>query len=273
MDSGTDRPFVTMSTTSVYPWRTPRAFEVAADLGYDGVEVMVWGDETTQDAQKLERLSEKHDMPIRSIHAPTLLVSQRVWGGSPAPKLTRTVDMAVELGASTVVVHPPFRWQRKYARGFEEQVAELNGLTDVTLAVENMYPWRGGKREMVAYLPGWDPSEHGYDAVTLDLSHSAVAQQNAMDLVDEFGSRLRHVHLADGTGAVMDEHLVPGRGTQPCADVLRRLARENWTGDVVIEIATRKCKTDDARIADVAESLAFAREHLAAGVAERGCER
>ncbi|PJJ77709.1 sugar phosphate isomerase/epimerase [Sediminihabitans luteus] len=263
------RVHVTLSTASTYPRRAEYAFDVAAGLGYDGVEVMVWGDETTQEAHLLEALSSKYSMPIRSIHAPTLLVSQRVWKGGPAPKLTRTVDMAVELGAGTVVVHPPFRWQREYARGFEQQVHDLARLTDVTIAVENMYPWRGGKRELVAYLPGWDPSEHSYESVTLDISHTAVAHQDPLVLMDSFGPRLRHVHLADGTGAVFDEHKVPGRGTQPCAQVLHRLGEQGWSGDVVVEITTRKAKDDAEREKDLEESLTFAREHLAAGAAAR----
>ncbi|BDZ41639.1 hypothetical protein GCM10025865_09380 [Paraoerskovia sediminicola] len=270
--SGELRSHVTLSTASVYPERTEYAFRAAADLGYDGVEVMIWGDESTQDATALQELSDRYSMPIRSLHAPTLLVSQRVWKGGPAPKLTRTADMAVELGAHTVVVHPPFRWQKKYAGGFQQQVEDLARLTDVTIAVENMYPWRGGKREVVAYLPGWDPSEHGYESVTLDLSHTAVAQQDALELVHVFGGRLKHVHLADGVGNVLDEHRVPGRGTQKCAEVLHELSGRGWTGDVVVEIGTRKAKDDAERMGDLQESLEFAREHLACG-SDDACTR
>jgi sugar phosphate isomerase/epimerase len=255
---------VTLSTASVYPRRAPFAFEVAAQIGYDGVEVMVWSDPVTQDPRALQRLSADTGMPIRSIHAPTLLVSQRVWGRSPAEKLARTVDMAAELGARTVVVHPPFRWQYRYARGFEEQVQELNASGDVVVAVENMYPWRPHSRldrELKAYLPGWDPSEHGYDSVTLDLSHAAIAQQDGMELLDEFGDRLRHVHLADGTFNARDEHLVPGRGDMHCEKVLTELARRGFTGDVVLEISTRKARDAHERHTDLEASLEFARAY------------
>ncbi|GAA4723706.1 sugar phosphate isomerase/epimerase [Isoptericola chiayiensis] len=257
---------VTLSTASVYPRRAAFAFESAAQIGYDGVEVMVWSDPVTQDPRALERLVADSGVPIRSIHAPTLLVSQRVWGRSPADKLARAVDMAGELGARTVVVHPPFRWQYKYARGFEEQVHELNQQGEVTVAVENMYPWRPHSRldrELKAYLPGWDPSEHGYDSVTLDLSHAAIAQQDGLALLDEFGDRLRHVHLADGTFNARDEHLVPGRGDMHCDKVLTELTRRGFTGDVVLEISTRKARDAHERHADLVAGLEFARAYTA----------
>ncbi len=78
------------------------------------------------------------------------------------------------------------------------------------------------------------------------------------------GDRLAHVHMADGTGSRNDEHLVPGRGTQACADVLERLARTGYGGVVVLEINTRRAASHDERVADLAESLAFTRDALSA---------
>ncbi|QAY69359.1 sugar phosphate isomerase/epimerase family protein [Xylanimonas protaetiae] len=256
---------VTLSTASVYPRRAAYAFESAAELGYDGVEVMVWSDPATQETASLQRLSRHHGVQVRSLHAPTLLVSQGVWGRDPATKLRRTVDMALELGAGTVVVHPPFRWQYRYARGFQDQVRELTAESGVVLAVENMYPWKArsrSDRHYVAYLPGWDATEFDYANVTLDLSHAAVAQQGGMDLVHAFGDRLRHLHLADGTGAPRDEHLVPGRGSMDCAAVLTHLARTGWRGDVVVEISTRRDRSAHERHVDLEIALAFTRAYL-----------
>jgi sugar phosphate isomerase/epimerase len=83
-------------------------------------------------------------------------------------------------------------------------------------------------------------------------------------MVRELGGRLRHLHLADGSGSAKDEHLVPGTGTQPCGEVLGLLAEVGWSGCVVAEINTRRQRTADAREADLARTLAFARLHLAA---------
>jgi hypothetical protein len=133
---------VGLSTASVYPMRTEAAFEYAAKLGYDGVELMVWGESVSQDIDAVEKLSRRYRMPVLSVHAPCLLISQRVWGANPIPKLERSVRAAEQLGAQTVVVHPPFRWQRRYVDGFTEQVAELEASSDVLVAVENMFPFR-----------------------------------------------------------------------------------------------------------------------------------
>ena len=70
---------VGLATASVYPESTANAFEIAARLGYDGVEVMVWTDPVSQDAYALKRLSAHYDVPILAIHAPCLIITQRVW--------------------------------------------------------------------------------------------------------------------------------------------------------------------------------------------------
>ena len=257
---------VALSTASVYPQGCSDAFAMAADLGYDGVEVMVWTDAVSQNAAALRRLSEHHEVPVLAIHAPTLLVTQRVWGREPWTKLEKSCELAREVGASTVVVHPPFRWQRDYAADFIDGVAAMTERENVVLAVENMYPWRARHREMLAYSPGWDPVPMPYQNVTLDLSHSATAGQDGLALAQDLGDRLAHLHLADGGGSAKDEHLVPGRGEQPCGAVLGYLAEQSWAGTVVVEVNTRRARSREQRVGDLAESLAFARLHLAAAL-------
>ncbi|MEK2489296.1 sugar phosphate isomerase/epimerase [Kitasatospora purpeofusca] len=254
---------VVLSTASVYPATTSVAFELAAKLGYDGVEVMVWNDPVSQDIEALRRLSDAHRMPILAVHAPCLLITQRVWSTDPWTKLVRARAAAEKLGASAVVVHPPFRWQRQYAREFVEGVHRMAGETDVRFAVENMYPWRYKDREMLAYAPGWDVTEEEYRHFTIDLSHVATSRVDAFAMVERMGDRLAHIHLADGSGSGKDEHLIPGRGKQPCAELLEHLARTGFDGHVVLEVNTRRSASPAEREADLAEALAFTRLHLA----------
>lgn len=262
---------VALSTASVYPESTATAFEIAARLGYDGVEVMVWTDPVSQDIEALRRLSDFHGVPVLAVHAPCLLITQRVWSTDPWTKLRRARSAAERLGASTVVVHPPFRWQRAYAREFVRGVWRMADETDVRFAVENMYPWRYRDREMMAYAPDWDPTQDDYRHFTIDLSHTATARTDTLAMVDRMGDRLGHVHIADGNGSNKDEHLVPGRGSQPCAELLGRLAANGFDGHVVVEVNTRRAMSGAERETDLAEALAYTRLHLAAGNGALGC--
>ncbi|MFA5711336.1 sugar phosphate isomerase/epimerase family protein [Mycolicibacterium sp.] len=273
---------VGLSTASVYPLRTEAAFDYAARLGYDGVELMVWAETVSQDIDAVQELSERYNMPVLSVHAPCLLISQRVWGPNPISKLDRSVRAAEQLGAQTVVVHPPFRWQRRYAEGFSAQVAELEATSDILVAVENMFPFRAdrlfgagqssiermrkrGGRPGVgisAFAPSYDPLDGNHAHYTLDLSHTATAGTDAVEMARRMGEGLVHLHLCDGKGASADEHLVPGRGTQPTAEVCQMLAASDFSGHVILEVTTSAARSEAEREALLTESLEFARTHL-----------
>ncbi|WP_308287542.1 sugar phosphate isomerase/epimerase family protein [Cryobacterium sp. 1639] len=256
-----------MSSTCVYPLPLEDAFRVARTAGYDGIEVMVTRDETTQDAAALSALSERYSLPILSIHAPVLLLTHFVWGRDPRVKLEKSAELAAQVNASTVVVHPPFRWQAGYAEDFLDIVRELTGSTGLQIAVENMFPWKIGGRGVKAYSPGWDPTLMDCEAVTLDFSHCALSGHDSLAMATALGQRLRHVHLCDGSGSqgegrVFDEHLLPGRGREPVAEVLRQLASSGWSGSIVAEVNTRTARSEPTRLQLLAETLAFAREHI-----------
>ena len=255
---------VALSTASVYPESTATGFEMAARLGYDAIEVMVGTDETSQDIGQVRHLAEYHGVPVCAVHAPCLLVTQRVWGSDPWGKLETSAEMAHAVGADVVVVHPPFRWQRDYARAFVEGVALLEERTGIAFAVENMYPWRASRREMQVYAPHWDPVGLDYANTTLDVSHASTARMDSLELAKKLAPSLRHLHLTDGSGSAKDEHLIPGRGNQPVAELLEHLASVGFAGHVVLEVNTRRSGGRAGRETDLMEALAFTRLHFAA---------
>lgn len=255
---------VALSTSSVYPLKVPETFAMAQDLGYDAVEVMITGNPLSRDPDELMDLVQKFQLPIAAIHAPTLLLTQHVWGNA-WNKIRLAAKMVRRVGADAMIAHPPFVWQRRYAKDFAHHVSRISDEEGVKIAVENMYPWAYRGHQVQMYAPHWSPLGQDYEWVTWDFSHAAASGTDSLAAVQELGPRLGHVHLTDGSGEkLMDEHLRPGYGTQPVAQTLQWLAAQDWHGVVGVEVSTRKAKNVSQRDEWLAESLAFARHHLAA---------
>ena len=92
-----------MSTSCNFPMGVEQSFRLARLAGYDGLEVMVTTDPVTRDAESLRRLSDRYELPILSIHAPSLFLTQFVWGRDAEAKLQKSAQLAHDVGASAVV--------------------------------------------------------------------------------------------------------------------------------------------------------------------------
>lgn len=259
---------VGLSTASCPLGKAEYTFRLAAELGYDGVEVMVWSERSTQDPKALAELARRYDQPVLAVHAPTLLLTRSVFGADPWRKIDRSAELAIAVGAPTVVLHPPFFWQTRYARSFVRGIADRERKGSVFYAVENMFTWRPrdphSTRDFQAYSPTWDPVGQGDRSVTLDVSHAATAGCDALAMARSLGPTLRHLHLTDGMPGFRDDHLMPGEGNQDCAGLLRYLDRTGFAergGQVVVEVNTRGMSEEERR-EGLAGALAYARTHL-----------
>ena len=108
---------------------------------------------------------------------------------------------------------------------------------------------RGGRPGpgISAFAPSYDPLDGNHAHYTLDLSHTATAGTDALDMARRMGDGLVHLHLCDGSGASTDEHLVPGRGTQPTVEVCEMLAAGDFSGHVILEVTTSGARTATER--------------------------
>jgi len=253
-------PRVALATVSAHLTNVEPGFRAAAELGYDGVEVMVGYHPDSRDPRRLNALAAQYDVPVVAVHSPSLLLTLPVWGADPLRSAERSVDLAECVGASTVIAHPPFTWQHG-SSGFLDHVRHLEHRTGLTVAVENMYPWRFGTRTFQPYAPHWDPTIMSADHVTLDASHAAAAGQDSVEVAAVLGDRLAHVHLADGHTGRGDQHLVPGTGSQPLETLLKTLSSRSWSGIVSVELAAHPFRSAIAW-QSAADALAFARRNL-----------
>jgi sugar phosphate isomerase/epimerase len=233
-------------------------FRIVAETGYAGVEVMVTKDPASQDPATMRALAKEHDLTIGAIHAPSLLVTRKVWGTDPIGKIDRAVRVAEEAEVPVVVMHPPYRWQRTYRRWLDDELPEVEARTGVTVAIENMFPVRMGRRS-VTFHANQDLDElEGLSHLVLDTSHAAVAGHDPIEVRRRFGDRLRHVHLSDNAGRGWDSHLPPGDGVLDLGAFCADLVDSGYDHAVSLEVDLRTHLTDPIRLRTVMVDM---REH------------
>src|SRR5206468_9150003 len=153
-------------------------------------------------------LAKEFGVTIEAIDAPFLLLTRRVWGPEPTGKIYRAVHLAEEVGAPLVVIHPPYRWQVRFRRWVEDNLADFSARTGVAVAVENMFPirLRGERGVRFHASQGFEDLER-FPYLVLDTSHAAVSNLDIRELYSTYRNQIQHVHLSNNAGRGWDSHL------------------------------------------------------------------
>jgi sugar phosphate isomerase/epimerase len=231
-------PSIQCSTGPFWAWDLEDAMDAVAEAGYSQIELMVTRDPKTQEPELPLQLARERGLEIASVHGPFLVVTKTVWGLDPLEKIHRGVDMCRAFGAATLIVHPPYLWEREYAQWLRREAAELSVRTGVTVGVETMFPkWVAGRQLRVHR---WLEAEELFDAcssVVLDTSHVTVARQDAIRAYDVLLPKLVHVHLSNNAGDGRDGHLELEQGVLPMERILERIRKTRYAGAISLELS------------------------------------
>jgi sugar phosphate isomerase/epimerase len=245
----TDGVAVSISTASLYHLPLHTVFRLAAEAGFDGVEVVPGPEIWLGGLGRVAALSREYHLPALTVHqtlAPLV-------GGSPARRLREAVGAAIALGARHVVIHPP------EAADHREPVGWLRALDGarpraaahgVRLALENSgYPpeqagrhYLGEIDELVAFAERRDLD------VTLDTCHVAIRGLSLLPAYEALRPRLANIHLSNLSPhdpplsfpyarPLLTEHRVPEDGVLDLAAFLRRLRADGYGGPLTYEIS------------------------------------
>ena len=258
---------VALSTASVYPEGCAAAFDLAARLGYDGVEVMVWTDPVSR-------------RPGRCARWPSSRRTGRVRpradaAADPAGLGPRPVGQGGPVAGAGRRRRAPTRWSstRRSAGSATTPRSSSTGWrcasTSSGSRSRSRTCSRGGRGPRDAGLPAalgpGQPALRARDARPVAHRHRRLGR---MAMAATLGHRLRHVHLADGT------RLQPRTSTWSRAaarsrapSCSRRWRSSGFDGHRRGRGRHPPARRRAEREADLAEALAFARLHLAAAPA------
>lgn len=247
-----------LSTGSLYNYSVDRVFALAAEAGFDGIEMMVDERWDTRQADYLKLVSSTHALPIHAVHSP-FNRNCRGWGETEFGAIARSAELAAELGAQVVVHHLPMRVSlaflqtnrrtirlpNPFDRGHRQYVAWLIGSyqalqasTGVLLCIENMPTLRAlGMRVNPAI---WNPHSRAtldqiarFPNITLDTTHLGTWGLDPLEAYNRWGERVKHVHLSNFDGS---EHRRPEDGSLRLDAFLARLAAERYSYSVTLEL-------------------------------------
>ena len=88
---------ILFSSAAFFARPLSQTFDLLADTGYEGAEVMVTKDPASQDPVRMRALAADHGLTIGAIHAPCLLLTRRVWGTDPIANVERTIEVAADI--------------------------------------------------------------------------------------------------------------------------------------------------------------------------------
>ncbi|WP_052664478.1 sugar phosphate isomerase/epimerase family protein [Nitriliruptor alkaliphilus] len=206
------------------------ALGVIAEAGYDGAELMVTQDPATQDAERVAKASQQEGLPVPVVHGPFLLLTRRVFGTDLVQKARRTIELAGDLDADVMIVHPPFRWQREFHRYLLGEGNAEAAEVGTRIGVENLYPVSVAGRPVRFHR--YTLAEHlaPFDHVVLDTSHFGVAEADIVAAYERLRDRAVHLHVSDNRGGGRDSHAPLGHGILPLAGFLHAVAADAATG-------------------------------------------
>jgi sugar phosphate isomerase/epimerase len=229
-----------LSAGSLYTLPMAKAFEIARDTGFDGMEVIINYDFQYQDNAALIR--DLHAiLPVCSLHAPFFDIDG--WGNK-IDQLLRTAALAIDTGIPLINFHPPawmgmelkfWRWFHGI-RNFQTEI----GQNQVHITIENM-PCTGSFK-VNPYLLGQTGKMIGFMQernlyLTFDTAHMGSSKANFLHDFHLFynSGRMRNIHFSDyGYGR---EHLLPGHGVLPLTRFLNHLRETGYDSTLTLELS------------------------------------
>lgn len=218
-----------------------------ADMGLEFIDMTLEPPEVPSwkaDPDKIRAALERHRFKVvghTPFYLPIASAIEEVRRGAVA-ELRRCVRIFGALGAKWMNVHPdrytPFHDRSFYIRRNILSLSELHEDSEehgVGLMVENLPGEFNNARQLSDIL---DPLP--WVGLHMDFGHAnlLVQRNTSEEILERYGSRLRHVHLHDNKGGHEDLHMPLGTGTVDVRAVVRALKRLKYDSTITLEVFT-----------------------------------
>ena len=241
---------LSLSTACLYVFPLRRIFSLAAEAGFDGVELTVAPEVWLRGPRYLRSLCREYGLRICSVHQTLTRFSPR---GVGAGRMIDAVRIALELDCPVVVVHAPggVRWADSEVQNWLRKLRLAQELAGggTRLALENTGWYRDADRcSLMGRLSTLASVARRHDLdITLDTCHVGTTRMDLLEAYALVRERTVNVHLSDLNRrrlpinyhlflTLLSHHQMPGEGQLPLAELVSRLALDGFEGPITLEI-------------------------------------
>jgi sugar phosphate isomerase/epimerase len=194
------------------------------------------------------------DLNIASLHAAAYQVART--------DMMRALKVAERVGATVLNVHPGLhsyypeadwpRMKQNQAQVYQE-LSDYGSPRGIRVVAENLIIANNHFEDtwlpdgMIELHDEWDAELKG---ITLDTGHARQSKLDVADTVLQMGSRIKHLHLQDNHGGMIDEHLPIGTGVIDWDSVIAALDEINFEGYGVFEFGPADAQREAIRFLD-----------------------
>lgn len=226
--------------------------DVIAALDFDYIELamdppMAHHSILRSNKEQIKNTLEDYGMGL-VCHLPTFLstadLTESIRKASVAEML-RSLDLAADLGAMKVVLHPSsvtgmggfvIEEVKRYSYDFLRVMTSAAKSAGLVICIENMFPRNilGVEPEDFVDMFATFPSL----LLTLDTGHANIDDLRGKRLAlltERFGSRIGHLHFSDNRG-VRDEHRAIGKGNINFKKLIRKLKAQGYDDTLTLEV-------------------------------------
>lgn len=242
------------STGATYIYPLTWTFKLAADAGFESVELVLNLESLRRGPEETWLLARQYGLAIGSIHGPIVPIPG--W-----PRDATSIDRIVRYGqgmdpAPLVVLHVPKaenmeddprgRRYRQALAAWRESCLE----SPVPLAIETPGLFHSREHKLALFDPGALAAfaEAEGTGLVLDTVHAASLSCDVLETYETLRGRLANVHFSDlanvprlldlpSLHSYIKHHQLPGHGVLPLGQLVSTLVRDGYDGLLTLELS------------------------------------
>jgi sugar phosphate isomerase/epimerase len=215
-----------LSSSCLYRHGLNRVFEFAAQVGFDGVEIVMNDVFDTHDASYIKLLIKSFKIPVVSV---SYLHPTR------DSHIRESIALAEELEAKVVIVTMPKFSDVAFTKWFKDNMSDLQEKSRVEIAVEN--PPHGGGMLMPKYAMTNINELKRFQKISLNTSNLVSNKEDLMRTYDNVKPRLSSIRLSNYSD--LHENFLLEKGVLPIESLITSVKKDDLKIPLILSVHAR----------------------------------